>query len=113
MNTEETRRQPHEPQSRADTSELGSVEIDAEDTSPPIVADDDEDPWEVVSVSRKRRCLLRSPSLELLNPSHDSEKRKSSLFAATFNMVATIVGGKSCADFCCPRSRVSESYQTF
>jgi hypothetical protein len=40
-------------------------------------------------------ALRTIPSLELLRPPHESNLRKSTLLAATFNMVATVIGGWS------------------
>ena len=68
--------------------ELSEIGMADNDLPPTEAFDDDDQP----SLERKRH-MLRSPSMELLNPSPDSHLRKSSLFAATFNMVATIVGG--------------------
>jgi len=41
----------------------------------------------------RRRIKLRTVSMEFFNPPAESHLRRSNLFAATFNMVATIIGG--------------------
>jgi hypothetical protein len=54
--------------------------------------------WEEVDKVEEEEHFfaLRSiPSLELLRPPHESTLRKSTLLAATFNMVATVIGGRS------------------
>ena len=50
-----------------------------------------QDPTNIVN--SHNNVLLRHVSLELLNPTHDSDRRKSSIVAAIFNLIATVCGG--------------------